>query len=122
MKYPKFEQKVRERIVDSAERERTRPGYGIVIEYDVDNNTATVLMAHPGTDQPGEFFMNVPCPDVFGVQTVAPSLGKPCWVEFRDATNSNPVITHFFNHVYRETEYEQQYTVNNDVPRFLMEL
>jgi hypothetical protein len=113
--------KVNEQITSSNKRE-ARPGYGIIIDYNEQDNTATVLLAEPSSDAPGQYFTGVPCPTMLGVQSVAPEIGRPCWVMFRDGLQSSPVITHYFHHSYQDMEYDQQYYAVNSVPRFMMDL
>lgn len=108
--------------IEQAQLRVAQPGYGIVMAFDEKENTATVLLAYPGSDMPGEFYTNVPCPTHLGLQTVAPEVGRPCWVAFKDGLQSSPVITHFFHHSHADMEYEKQYTAENNVPRFMMEL
>lgn len=108
--------------IASANKREFQPGYGIVISYDEEDNTATVLLAEPGSDAPGQFFNSVPCPTTPGIQSVAPEIGRPCWVSFRDGLQSSPVITHFFHHSHADMEYDQQYYAINSTPRFLMDL
>lgn len=108
--------------IQNAEMRVATPGYGIVMGYNRYDNTATVLLSQPGSDMPGRFYTNVPCPTFPGIQMVAPERGRPCWVSFKDGLQSTPVITHFFHHSYRDLEYERQYVADNDVPRFMLEM
>lgn len=119
---PKFERKLREQIVYPDDLQRAEPGYGIIMDYNPTDNVATVLMSHPGSDQPGQFFHSVPCPTNMGVQTVAPEQGRQCWVVFKDGTMSNPMITHFFNHTFRDIDAYKNDRAVNDIPRFMLEL
>lgn len=45
-----------------------------------------------------------------------------CWVQFKGVTQTNPMITHFFNHSYNKIDYGKQYYADNEVPRFMMEM
>lgn len=116
------EQRKINRSIEQAQLRTAQPGYGIVMEFNEEENTATVLMAYPGSDMPGEFYKNVPCPTSSGIQTVAPEVGRPCWIAFKDGLQSSPVITHFFHHSFGDMEYDKQYTAENNVPRFMLEL
>lgn len=122
MPNPKFEQKLRDQVVYPDAFQRAQPGYGIVMEYDSSDNTATVLMSMPGSDQIGQYYTKVPCPTNMGIQTVAPEQGRQCWVIFKDGTQANPMVTHFFNHIYSETDALTNGRAVNDIPRFMLEL
>jgi len=121
MKNYKVDKQVQEQI-GIAKRKDARPGYGLIMHFNVLDNTATVAMSRPGSDQMGEIFSNVPCPVQLGVQTVAPEVGRPCWLEFKDGTQSNPIVTTYFSHSYDELDYDRQYYIDNDTPRFMTEL
>lgn len=121
MRNYKLDNKVQQEIA-TANLKTSQPGYGIVMEYNSTDNTATVLLAQPGSDIPGEFHRKVPCPTTFGVQSVAPEVGRPCWVTFRDGLQSSPVITHYFHHDYENMEYDAQYYAKNQTPRFMLEM
>lgn len=120
--YPRFESKVRDRVVNPAFQEVAQPGYGVVLKYSVRENTATVLMSQPGSDQIGHIYTNVPCPTTVGLQMAAPEFGRPCWVQFADGTMSNPMITHYFNHNYEDIDHRRHSQAINDTPRFMTEL
>jgi len=110
------------RQFEALSMQQAQGGYGIVLHYDPEENAATVLLSRPGSDQPGEIFSSVPCPVTNGVQVVSPEIGRPCWVEFKGNTQTNPMITHFFNHSYHTNDYARQYYADNDTPRFMMEM
>lgn len=113
--------KINEQI-SNANRQESQPGYGIIMDYNEEDNTATVLLAAPGSDEPGQYFTGVPCPTMLGVQSVAPEMGRPCWVMFRDGAQRSPFISHYFHHSYQDMEYDQQYYAINNTPRFMMDL
>lgn len=119
---PKFQQRVQDQIVTPSQQQTNQPGYGIVMAYDRLTNTATVLMSQPGSDQWGEFYANVPCPTSVGVQGVGPEIGRPCWVIFADGTMSNPMITHYFNHIYEDIDFDRQNKAQDSMPRFMREI
>lgn len=108
--------------ITNSNMQGAQPGYGLVMEYNEEDNTATVLLSRPGSDLPGEYFTGVPCPTMLGVQNVAPETGRPCWVVFRDGVQTSPVITHYFNHAYQDMEYDKHYYAVNTTPRFMMDL
>lgn len=116
---PKFEQKLADKIVAPTMGQTAHPGYGIILAYDTQNNTAQVLMANQGSEEPGEIFSNVPCPVYVGIQTVAPEKGRPCWITFKDSSYSYPVVTHYFNHAYNSIDYNRQNAAVNTTPRFM---
>jgi len=119
---PKFEGKLREQLIYRDDQQRAQPGYGMVMAYDPVENTATVLMSMPGSDQVGEYYHNVPCPTNMGVQVVAPEQGRQCWVVFKDGTPANPMITHYFNHAFKDIDQYRNGRAVNEIPRFMMEL
>lgn len=119
-KYPKFEQAIRENIVDAAEAQKAQPGYGIILDYDPTYHTATVMMADAFSDQPGELLYGVMCPTTVGLQVTAPEPGRPCWVVFRANDRNNAMITHFFNHVYHKIDYIRNTEALNTIPRYML--
>lgn len=118
-KYPKFNQSIKTTVVEPHAQQQAVPGYGIVMNYDPLHNTATVLMSSTASDQPGEIHREVLCPTNIGVQSVAPEVGRPCWVVFKNNNFGFPMITHFFNHVYNEIDYTKQNDATNSVPRYM---
>lgn len=119
MKYPKFEEAIKDKVVNPAIGQMRQPGYGLIMDYDPINNRATVLAAKHGTDRPDQLYYNVPCPITPGVQSVAPELGRPCWIIFRDPQSPTPMITHFFSFNHLDKDYEDQTRANNPIPRFM---
>lgn len=118
-KYPKLTKSIKENIVQAHAQQQAVPGYGIVMNYEPSTNTATVLMASPGSDQPGEIHKEVMCPTNIGVQSVAPEPGRPCWVVFKNNNIAFPIITNFFNHVYDQIDYTKQTKAVNPLPKFM---
>jgi hypothetical protein len=116
---PKFEQRLTEKIVNPTVGQASQPSYGIVLAYDMQNNTAQILLANRGSEEPGEIFNDVPCPVYAGVQSVAPEPGRPCLVIFKDNTHTYPMVTHYFNHVYNAIDYNRQNAAVNTTPRFM---
>lgn len=122
MGYPKFEEALKTKVVAPALAQTRQPGYGLVMGYDPHTNTATVLTAQAGTNVPGQLYHNVPCPVTPGVQGVAPEIGRPCWLSFRDPQTSTPMIVAFFSMNYEEKDYKDQTKAINTIPHFMSEL
>lgn len=118
-KMSKFDRKVTESIIKPHLRTMGEPGFGIVITYDQNSNTATVLMAQKGSDAAGEIYHNVPCPTTMGVQTVAPDPGRQCAVTFKNGNIGSPIITNFFNYMYEQFDYSKQNTAPAPMPYFM---
>jgi hypothetical protein len=118
-KYPKLSQSIRENVVRPHSQQQTAGGYGIVMDYEPIRNTATVMMSSPASDQPGEVYREVMCPTMIGVQSVAPEIGRPCWVVFKNGSSTAPIITHFFNHAYDQIDYTKQNQATNSIPRYM---
>lgn len=119
-KYPKLTKSIKENIVQAHKNTQMQPGYGIIMDYDSTNNTATVLMSSAASDEPGELLKQVMCPTHIGVQSVAPEPGRPCWVVFKNGTIASPIITNYFNHAFDQVDYTKQYQATNPLPRFMM--
>ncbi|HJS83582.1 MAG TPA: hypothetical protein VJ742_12185 [Nitrososphaera sp.] len=120
--YPKFEKKVRDEIVGQVMRESQQPGYGLILAYDKYTNTATIITSQPGSEQMGEIYKNVPCPVNMGIQSAAPKSGYPCWIQFKDGTMTQPYITNYFNPLFRDLDYTNQYRAVNDIPMYMLEM
>lgn len=119
MKHPKFDQALENKI-NNVKQQQSSSGYGVLLKYDPIMNTATVAMAAPGSDAMGELFNDVPCPVTLGVQGVAPTAGRPVWIDFKDNSNAYPVITHYFNHVYHDVDYMRQTQARSTIPRYML--
>lgn len=122
MKYVKFEEKIKENIVKDTFRQNNVPTTAMVLRYDREKHEVDIVTEKPGSNQLGEIFRRIPCPQFNGVQTVAPEAGRPCRISFPDGVQSNPVVISFFNPFYRENDYEKQGIAVNDTPRFMTEL
>lgn len=120
MEYPKFEQKVREKITEPMRMQNAQPGYALILNYNPKTNTAMVVTSLQGSDQLGEIYKDVPCPVSVGVQVRAPRLGTPCWVSFRDGTSTTPIITSFFNPHFEEYDSHSQNYAQNSLPKFML--
>jgi hypothetical protein len=120
--YPKFNARIMERVVAPVMQQAARPGYGVVMSFDVFTNTCTVVSALPGSDELGEIYTNVPMPVQTGVQAAAPAPGAMCWIMFRDGTQTDPYISHFFSWNYPQFNYQQQYAAKAPVPTYLLSM
>lgn len=114
---PKFDQHI-DNLMRQATQERAHPRYGVVMSYDSSDNTATVLLSAPDSDSMGDIISNVPCPVYMGVQNVAPEPGRPCWVAFKGHNDRSPIITHFFNHAFKQYDNVRQNTAKTSIPNF----
>lgn len=118
--YPKFEERLRNNVIDPAMRQTQKPGYAVVMSFDPVKNTCDLVTAQAGSDQMGEVLTNIPAPFQAGLQTTAPKPGTMCWIAYRDGTTADPYITHFFDVKFTENNYQQQYTARNNLPRFMV--
>lgn len=121
-KFPKFEDKLKDRVLTPEGLKQRQPAMGVVVGYDEKTHTATVMASRPDSDQVGQIFQGVPCPIVPGVQQTAPAPGSLCWLLWRTPTTPAPMISHFFNNDFYDAEHQSQYSVKNDIPRFLDEV
>jgi len=120
MNNPKFENKVKQKLIAPAANQSVTSGYAIILSYDSTTNTASVQMAEKKSPVAGAIFRNVPCPTSLGVQGVAPSLGRHCWVDFNGETDFYPVVTHLFNQAYDTIDYATQSSSVNNIPRYIL--
>lgn len=95
---------------------------GVISSYNEVNNTATVMISGEQTDVVEEILQNVMCPVTLGVQSVAPSPGRQCWVVFKNNNISQPLITHYYNHRYDQYDYSKQTQANIGLPNYLLGL
>lgn len=121
-RHVKFEEKIRTNIVDDANRKEYAPTHGIVLRYNPETNRADIVTAKPGSEQLGEIYKDVPCPQMNGVQSVAPEAGRPVWIGFPSGTQNKPVITSYYNPSYHDNDHAKQYDARSDIPRFMMDL
>lgn len=117
--YPKFEQKVKEKLIQPSKDQNYGPNYGIILGYDPTTNRASILVAHHGSDAAGEVFNNIPCPMQLGTQSVAPKPGTPVGVMYKDGNVQSPMITHYFNHIYQNVNQTRQNRSVNVTPRYI---
>lgn len=81
MNNPKFEQKIKQNILNPQTRQSAEysSGYGFIIQYYPTSNTADVMMSQKDSVDTGTIYKNVPCPTNIGIQTVAPEPGRHCF-------------------------------------------
>lgn len=101
-------------------QKNTNGTFGTVISYNKMTNTATVVITKQETNDVDEILTGVPCPTFIGVQMVAPESGRPCWVVFKNGDVTQPLITHFYNHLYASFDYPKQISSNNVIPTYLL--
>lgn len=119
MRHPKFEERIKDEIIHKETKQSVRSTYGIVSNVNIRKNTVDVWLAAPDSDEFSEVLFNVPYPIMPGIQMAAPPVGTPCWVDFKGNDYSTPIVTHFFNHVFLETQSERHNTAVNEVPRYM---
>ncbi len=95
---------------------------GVVASFDRYTNTATVIVSASDSDVVEEILYKVPCPVLLGVQSVAPEPGRPCYVAFKGGNKNQALITHFYNHMYDETDYGRQTQADVALPSYLLNL
>lgn len=116
--YPKFNKKISDQIEEAKFRSnKTRPG--TIMNYNSSQNTATVIVDEKFSSVIGNMLANVPCPFIYGVQTVAPAPGTRCLVGFRDEHEDDPYIIMYFNDPgsYKNT---RNTSVDTGVPKFMV--
>lgn len=118
--YPKFKEKLQDKYIGPVMQQAQQPCYALVFDYNSIRNTATILTAQPGSDQPGEIYKEIDCPVTLGVQGVAPRAGMMCLIAFRDGTFTNPYIVNFFNPHFNKFNYTSQYTASSGVPSYML--
>lgn len=93
---------------------------GVVTAYNRYDNTATVIISRPDTDEIDEVINKVPCPVLLGIQSVAPSPGRPCYVIFKGGNKTQPLISHFYNHRFGQYDYNLQSKSHVALPSYLL--
>lgn len=123
MRHPKFEQRIKDNIVDKELNNRLTTTYGMVSRVDVVNNTVDLWISGQGnSDLLSEMLFNVPYPVTPGIQGAAPQVGLLAWVDFKGNDYSTPVVTHFYNPNFRDTQERRQNRAVNDIPRFMFNM
>lgn len=98
---------------------RTTDRNGIILSYNPKTNTATVALSGQDSDDMGDIVKNVPCPTYHGLQLCAPKMGRPCYVVFKGGRESQPMITHYYNHSYEKFDYESMTNSHSTIPKYL---
>lgn len=96
MNYPKFDQKINDQI-SLAKMQQAKPRIGTVVQYNKYTHTAMVVLQSQYAGTIGNIIKDVPCPMIYGVQTVAPEPGDECMVGFQDDNERNPYIITFIS-------------------------
>lgn len=94
--------------------------FGTIVGYDINTNTATVVIEKQETNHIDQILYGVPCPTYIGVQMVAPEPGRPCWVVFKNGDVSVPLVTHYYNHMYHTYDHKKQTSTDSTIPSFLL--
>lgn len=116
---------IQNQIRQAALRERAQhPSgvLGVVISYDSESNTATVVVSSADSDDIEEIIYKVPCPVLLGIQSVAPEPGRPCYVIFKGGNRSQALISHFYNHLYNDKDYVIQSRADMAMPSYLLNI
>lgn len=117
--YPKFDKKISDTL-DSARIQHTKVRPGVVMSFDKYKNTVLIVLEDKMSGAIGEILKDVPCPDIQGVQTVAPTAGSRCIVGFRDDNERYPYIVSFINDVNFQAKSRVNYSVDTGIPNFLV--
>jgi hypothetical protein len=117
--YPKFDKKIADSL-SAARIQQTKTRPGVVMSFDRKKNTAIIVLEDKMSGSIGEIIKDVPCPDIQGVQTVAPTAGSRCIVSFRDDNERYPHIVSFINDINFQSKYRVNYGVDTGVPNFLI--
>ena len=116
--YPKFDQKINDQITNARfKQSKTRPA--TIMSYNIDNNTATIVLDEKYSNNIGEMMANVPCPFYYGIQTVSPSPGTRCYVMFRDEMEKEPYIVSYFNDSNSGFKNVVNNSVDTGIPKFM---
>lgn len=94
---------------------------GVIVSFDNTSNTATVGITENDTDEIREILSKVPCPISLGVQTVSPTPGMLCWVQFRGGKITAPIVINYYNHLFDKFSYTKQYQTDFSLPSSLMD-
>lgn len=117
--YPKFDKKIQDQLAtNEMQRARTRPG--VIMSYNKTTNTATVVLEDQYSDNIGNIIKNVVCPNINGVQMVAPSAGSRCLVGFRDSNEAKPYVINYYNDTFNSVNYRYNNSVNTGIANFMV--
>lgn len=117
--YPKFDKKISDTI-DLARIKNTKARPGVIMSFDSRKNTVLVVLEDKMSGTIGDILKDVPCPDIQGVQMVAPTAGSRCIIGFRDDNERYPYIISFINDVNFQSKSRINYNVDTGVPNFLI--
>lgn len=117
--YPKFDQKINSLINDNKLQEsKTRPA--TIMQYDKVSNTATIVLDEKLGGTIGDIVNKVPCPFIYGVQTVAPHPGTRCVVAFRNDSERDPYIVSLISESFDTAKTIRHNSVNTGIPKFMI--
>ena len=115
----RFEKHLEHKIEGERGR-RVTDRQGMILAYNPVKNTATVAMSGQDSDYITEIIKDVPCPTYNGIQAYAPEAGRHCYVVFKGGRESQPMITHYYNHDYEKYDYHRVSNSRSDIPKYLM--
>lgn len=118
IQYPKFDQKINDQI-QSARMQQARSRMGTVAQYDKIHNTLTIIIESQYSDTVGGVIENVPCPIIYGIQSVQPGPGDRCIVGFRDENETIPYIINFIDD-FKSDKIINMGIANNGIPRYMI--
>ena len=98
---------------------RVSDRHGIILSYNHRSNTATVGLTGQDSDSITDIIKEVPCPTYNGLQLGAPDAGRHCYVVFKGGRESQPMITHYYNHNYEKYDYHKMSNCKSNVPKYL---
>jgi len=119
---PRLDKHLGDTYRSQSQQETTTGRYGIIMSFNKYTNTATVMLVQENTGAIEGLYKHVPCPVYPGVINAAPRPGEQCWVEFKGRSSAHPIITHYFNHLYKEYEYTERSNANVGVPKFSLNI
>jgi len=114
----RFDKNIQEKITRS-EQKKVNDRHGMILSYDPFANTATVALSGQDSDNITDILKKVPCPTYNGIQLVAPEVGRGCYVVFKGGRESQPMITHFYNHDYKKYDQHRMNVAVSDLPKYL---
>jgi len=117
--YPKFDKKIDDQISNHKfQQPKTRAA--TIMGYNQNNHTAMILLDERYSNNIGDMMANVPCPFIYGVQTVAPTPGTRCYVSFRDSAEREPYIINYFNDGNSGFKFIVNNSVDTGIPRYMV--
>lgn len=114
----RFEKHINKKIAaDRAVRVTDR--HGMILSYNPRSNTATVALSGQDSDVITDILKEVPCPTYHGVQMSAPEAGRHCYIVFKGGRESQPMITHYYNHDYKKYDHYRMSNSHSSIPKYL---